>query len=123
MAIAKTRTDLIGTSVSKTTITAGSSSTSASKDCSTFVGIQIGGGIDFGGTPDDDVLVEVLSSPDDTNFDTIAMPPFKIGFLASSTVQKTIRIGPEDKYLKVKTTNEDSTDSIDAWLFLMGMTT
>jgi hypothetical protein len=122
MSIAKTRTDLIGTSGSKTTITAGNSSLSSSLDCSDYVGILIGGSIDFGASPDDDVIIEVFTSPDNINFDDIAYTVFRIGYATSATVQKTIRIGPEVKYLKVKATNDDTTDSIDAWVCAVGMT-
>jgi hypothetical protein len=123
MAIAKTKTDLIGTQASKTTITAGSSSTSSSLDCSTYVGILVGMEVVFGGSPDDTTQLEVQTSPDNSTWDTEAYALFEIDEDISTTKMKTMRIGPEAKYIRVKVTNNDSTDSVSVWAYAVGMTT
>ncbi len=122
MAVAKAKTDLIGTQASKTTVTAGSSSTSSVLDCSSYVGIIIGMEVVFGGTPDGNTKLEVQTSPDNSTWDTVPYTQYEIDYTASATKMKSVRIGPEVKYIRVKVTNNDSADSITVWAFAVGMT-
>ncbi len=124
MPVTKTAADVVGSSASKTTITAGSISTSASIDASDFLGLTIGCSVDYGVSPDDDVLVELISSPDNTLFDDEAFASFLVPRSTSVTIQDTVRVGIEGvKYFKVRITNQDSADSVDVWGFIVDMTT
>jgi len=125
MAVAKTKTDLIGTDITKTSIAASSSAESSALDCSSYVGIIIGVEAVFNASATAGVKVEIFSSPvDETSpsWDTIPFVEFEIGVSAGATVQKSIRVGPEVKYLKVKVTNQDGTYAVDVWAFAVGMT-
>lgn len=122
MSVAKAMTDAIGTQGSKTTIAAAATSSSASLDCSSYVGIIVGMEVVFGGTPDGTALLEVLSSPDNSTWDTT---PYKsdleINPAAGLTLMQTERIDPEVKYIKIRVTNNDTADDIDVWAFMVGL--
>lgn len=67
----------------------------------------------FGGSPDGDVLIEILSSPDSgTTDDTIPVSSINVEEETSGT--KIISIDVSGKaYITVKATNNDSTDTIN----------
>jgi hypothetical protein len=75
----------------------------------------------FGGTPDGTATLKVETSPDNSTWDTEAYALFEIDETASATKMKTMRIGPEAKYIRVKVLNNDSADTIDVWAFAVGM--
>lgn len=125
MAITKTAADFgnLGSSGSKVEITFGNSITSDAVICNDFLGCTIGCSVDFGGTPDGNVKLEVFTSPNNTNFDDTAFVTFEVPFSANQTVQKTEIVGVDAvKYLKVKVTNLDSADPVDVWAFIVDMT-
>lgn len=120
--VSKARTDLTGTSGSKTTITTGASSTSSGQDVSDAIGLLITISVDFGASPDADTKVEIQSSPDNSNWDTVPFAQMSVAEETSTTKQKTIRIGAEPKYIRTKTTNNDSADSVDVWVSMIKVT-
>ena len=123
MAIAKTKTDLIGTDAAKQSIAAGASFTSATLDCSVFAGIDIGMEAVFGTVATTaGAKCEVLGSPDNVSFDTIARLAFTIPAIASTTSQQSLPADPEIKYFKMKVTNLDATNAISVWGYSVGMT-
>lgn len=121
MAISKTAVNLIGTQAVPTSIAFGASSTSSGVDVSTYVGILIGMEVVYGATPDGNTKLEVQTSPDNTNWDTVAWAEFEIDYSAGLTLMKSIRIGPEAKYIRVKATNGDSADSVTVWAYAVEM--
>ncbi len=121
MAITKTAYNLIGTSASKSTIAGGASEVSSSRDASTIIGIILHCLATYGGSiPDSNPIVEVLTSPDNTNFDTTAYAVEEIPREAGLTKMISIPIGPEVKYYKVKVTN-GGTNSADFWISAVEM--
>jgi|Deesub1362A_J573_1020465.scaffolds.fasta_scaffold08948_2 hypothetical protein len=118
--MATTLQNLVGTATSKVTISAGSSYTSPSWNISDYAGIAVGASVNFGATPDGDVLVEIYTSPDGSRWDDIPFTQFRVPEVASTPRQKTIRVGPEMPYLRVKVINNDSADPVDVWVYGVG---
>lgn len=110
--------DVIGTALSKTAIAAGGNALSDAIDLQSIKALVVGMSVDFGATPDGNVKLEVLTSPDDTNWDTVAYTQFEIDFSVSVTLQKSIPVNSDARYAKIKITNLDSADSIDVWGFV-----
>lgn len=75
-----------------------------------LVAIQIE--VIFGGSPDDDALIEIQSSPDSgTTFDSIAITALTIEEATSTTKRLTVVV-PNLPFIRVKITNNDSADDI-----------
>jgi len=117
--------DVIGTDGSKTTINSGNTST-GDVDCNgtnPYITLAIKVVIVFGGSPDDDVTVEVFGLDADgaNEVDTLAMFEASVPETASTEVRATyqINVSALDK-VRVQLTNNDSADSIDAWVSAMG---
>lgn len=110
--------NVIGIVGSKTAIAAGGNSSSNSIDLQSIKALVVGMSVDFGGTPDGNAKLEILTSPDDTNWDTVAYTEFEIDFSASVTLQKSIPVNSDARYVKIKITNLDSADSISVWGFV-----
>lgn len=120
MSVTKTSIDILGTRASPTTIAAGASSTSSGADLSTYVGLMISMVIAFASAPDGAVKIELQTSPDNTNWDTIAFTYGEIPYEILTTITKSIPVRAEIKYLRVKVTNEDSAANITAYVFAVG---
>lgn len=117
--------DLIGTDGSKETLAAGSATT-GDIDCNganPFITVGVKTVVVFGGSPDDDVTVEFLGvDADDANeVDTLAMYEAAIPEQTSSEERAThqVNVSALDT-LRVKVTNNDSSDSVDVWVEYMG---
>ena len=122
MAITKTANDLIGTATSKTTIAAGSSATSSVRDVSSVIGIVIHCLITYGATaPSSRPVVKVLTSPDNSNFDTEAYAEEAVPTTTNGDKMISLPIGPEIKYFKVTVENGDG-QSIEVWVSDVEMT-
>lgn len=68
--------------------------------------------IAFGGTPDDDCIVEIFASSDSgNNDDTVAVATLTIANVVSTTERRTFRIAGMP-YITVKVTNNDTTDDV-----------
>lgn len=66
----------------------------------------------FGGSPDDDVLVEIFVSTDSGGEDdTVAAQSFVIEKATGATVRRSIVVAAR-AYVAVKVTNNDSTDDV-----------
>ncbi len=117
MAIVKTQVDLIGTSGGRVTVTHGTSVESSALDASTTIGLLITAQVSYGSTaPASLPQVDILTSPDNSNFDS---EPFGTEYVpaANATIkQQAIPVGPEIKYAKIKVTNSDATYDIDVWI-------
>jgi hypothetical protein len=119
MPVKKVKTDLIGTVSGKQTIAAGASVTSSNSfSFDTIAALVAGMQVVFGGSPDGNVKLEVLTSPDDSNFDTIAYAVFEIDYATGETKQKSMPINVNAGYGKLKITNLDSADNISVWGFI-----
>ena len=124
MAITKTENDLIGTATTKTNIAASGSATSSAQDVSTGIGINVSIQATYDSSATAGVKVLVLTSPDNSNFDTDddAYAVFYPSFTAGATVQATIPVGPEVKYFKVKVVNLDGSYAVSVWVSDVVMT-
>ena len=124
MAITKTAKDLIGTASSKTSIAASGSASSDAQDISTGIGVNVSIQATYDSSATDGVKVLVLTSPDNSNFDTDddAYVVFYPSFTAGATVQTTISVGPEVKYFKVKVINLDGSYAVSVWVSDVVMT-
>lgn len=121
MGVTKTLENILGTQSVPITIAAGVTTISTPGiNMSTYVGVLVGAAVTFASAPDGNVVVEVQSSPDNVNWDTVAFVTFAIGYAILSTIQKSARIGAEAKYLRVKVTNQDSAANVDVWVFAVG---
>lgn len=107
---------------SSSSITAGSSATDdIDLDNLGAIAVMIQIEIIFGGTPDANVLVEILGSVDSgTQDDTEVLHSFTIEDTASATKRQSIVVH-DVAYLAVRVTNNDTTDSVTydglyAWL-------
>lgn len=114
----KLHSDVIGTQSSKQTINAGASYTSGVISLQGIKAVLAGMQVVFGGTPDGNAKLEVLTSPNDSNYDTVAYTVFEIDYSASSTLMKSVPVNADALYVKIKITNLDSADSIDVWGFV-----
>ena len=123
MAIVKTQVDLIGTSGGRVTVTHGTSVESSALDLSTAIGLVISAQVSYGATaPASLPQVDILTSPDNTNFDSEAFGTEYIPAVNATIKQQAIAVGPEIKYAKVKVTNADATYDIDVWVSSVKMT-
>ncbi len=123
MAITKTQTDLIGTSGGRVTVTHGTSVTSSALDLSTTIGLVISAQVSYGATaPASQPQVDILTSPDNTNFDSEAFGTEYVPAANATIKQQAIAVGPEIKYAEVKVTNSDATYDIDVWVSSVKMT-
>ena len=83
-----------------------------------LVAIQIK--ITFGGTPDDDALIEIFSSSDSgTTDDSLAITALTVEEAVSTTKRLTVVV-PNLPFIQVKVTNNDSTDTIDVSAIFAG---
>lgn len=118
MPVQKHKVDVVGTQSSKQTIAAGGSYTSDSFNLDAIKALLAGVQVVFGGTPDGNAKLEVLTSPDDTNWDTVAYAQFEIDYSASQTLMKSIPVNVDAAYAKIKISNLDSADNISVWGFI-----
>ena len=93
------------------TASAGSSVTSDSIDISTAVGAAVTASFTFNASATDGAAVEVLTSPDDTVWDTIAYSNTYVSW-ESGAVQISAAFNAAVKYVKVRLTNYDASYSI-----------
>jgi len=117
--------DVIGSDGSKTTVTAGSTTT-GDIDCNganPYIVVAIKVVVVFGGTPDDDVTVELFGVDADgaNEVDTLALFEASIPEVTSSEERATYQINVAAlDTLRVSVMNNDSTDSVDVWVSAMG---
>lgn len=114
----KMNIDLIGTQSSKQSITAGGNSVSSVIDCRNAKAIDVGMQAVFGGTPDGNAKLEVLTVLEG-QADTVAYTVFEIDYSASQTLKKTIPITPNMLGCKIKISNLDSADAITVWGYIV----
>ena len=122
MPVTKAMTDLIGTHTARVSIAAGASVTSAALDCSPHAGKLIGMEVVFGASPNRNTRLEVMTSPNNLTWDTIPFTQFEMDFAASATRMRSIRIGPEPRFIRVRITNLDTATAISVWAFAVSMT-
>lgn len=118
MPVQKHKIDVIGAQNSKQTIPAGGSYTSDSFDLDAIKALLTGMQVVFGGTPDGNARLEVLTSPDDNNWDTVPYTQFEIDYSVSQTLMKSIPVNVDAAYAKIKISNLDSADNISVWGFI-----
>lgn len=109
--------NLIGVQSSKSTIAPGSFLASAWQDAGNLDGLVTGMEVDYGGSPDDNAKLEVLTSPDGSTSDTTAYALFEVTYTASTTLMKSLPINVDMANYRIKISNQDSTDDIDVWGF------
>jgi len=68
----------------------------------------------FNAAATDGITVKILSSPDDTNFDTDNLASFEPTFAAGGTAQKTILLDAIPQNLRVNVTNDDTAKTVTA---------
>jgi len=89
-------------------IDAGGSAVSSSIDVSGYRKATLTVKITYGDTATDGITVNLYTSPDGTNFDTVAYFTFDPNFSAGATVQQTKLVdGLLAKYIKVEVVNKD----------------
>lgn len=128
MAITKTAwTDIEGTDAAKTSVAAGVTETSSDFDCNganpyLYVAIKVV--VVFGGTPDDDVRIQIVpyGADDSPAEEDTYVQEFVIPSEASAEHRRTFQIftGALDT-IRVKTINDDTTDAITVWIAASGM--
>jgi hypothetical protein len=118
--------DVIGTDTTKITVSGGSSTTTGTVDCNgtnPYVTLAIKAVAIYGTTPDDSVLVEVLGVDADgaNEDDTLALWSAEIPSVSTSEERATYQLNVSAlDTVKVKVTNQDSTDTVDVWVSVMG---
>ena len=116
--------DVIGSDATRITLSAGSTTTGTVDVAGTHKDVMLGVKIlvVFGTTPDDDVTFDVygLDTDGGNDTDTISMRTGSIPEESTSTEIATyqIPVGALD-HVKVKITNNDSTDTVDVWVSSM----
>ncbi len=118
MPVNKINVDSIGTASSKQSIASGANAVSSSFNLDETKALVAGLSVDFGATPDANVRLEVQTSPDDSNWDTVAYAQFEIDYSAGSTLQKSMPINADTMYARIKVSNLDSADSVSVWAFI-----
>ncbi len=117
----KSLVNLIGTAGVKQSIAAGVSSsfTSAVLNLSNISDIAIGAEVDWPQTVDNTMQFQVLTSPNNVNYDTSSTPwdSFTLTFISSSTEMKTINVAGSTGYLKLKAISLVSSGPVDTWGF------
>jgi len=119
MAIAKTESTI----QTSTTINTSGSVTSSALDCSSGVGCTITANLTFNASATAGATLGILSSPDDTNYDTLVLDQVSIPVSAGATVQVTLPVNPSVKYLKAKVSNLDAAYTITAVTIVAVLTT
>jgi hypothetical protein len=119
MTIAKTSSSILAS----TTIAAEGNASSSALDASGAVGITITANVTFNASATAGAVLSILSSPDNTNWDTIPLDQVAITLTAGGTVQITLPVTPSVKYVKAKITNSDASYSITAATITAVLTT
>lgn len=119
MPVQKHKEDVVGTQSSRQSIVAGGSYTSSSFNLDAIKALVAGMQVVFGGTPDGNAKLEILTSPDNINWDTVAYTQFEVDYTASQTLMKSIPVNVDAAYAKIKITNLDSADNISVWGFII----
>lgn len=118
-------TDLIGTDGSKTSIAAAGTS-SGTIDCNganPFIVVAIKVVVVFGGSPDDDVTVELFGNDADDAAENDTLPIFSASIPEETSSEERatyqINVSALDS-LVVTVTNNDSTDAVTVWVEYKG---
>ena len=109
--------NLIGTSGVKSVIASGQSIVSEAISLDRIKALVVGMAAAFGNTPDANVRLEIQTSPDNQNWDTVAYALFEIDFSADSTLQKSSPINSDAHYIRFKASNLDGADDISVWVY------
>ena len=116
MALAKTKTLILGTAGGKTAAASGSTTLS---DCTTIdttsvIALALDVSMNFNAAATQGALVKIFGSKDDTSWNNQPYDQFTISFTGSVPLWRAheFAVNPAPKYLKVMVTNSDTGQSI-----------